>query len=361
MELIKLTILKEYILQNWALILVLLAFVIMLLITVFLDKKTIRKLYALIIFIFLLSISVFFEFYLFEQNKYIGVVKVLVCIRYSSTPLIISLILFALVKLKLWYIMIPAIVSAVINIVSIFTGIVFDIDADGNLTRGILGYFPYVVVGFYCCILIYVLVKQSNKQVIEILPIAFLAFSFIIGLILPLVIGKEYSKVFCTNIAIAIFVYYVFLILGLTKKDALTGLLNRQAYYSTIENNYKEITAVISIDMNGLKKINDTLGHQAGDEAIITVANCFLKVSKFKYSIFRIGGDEFVIICKKTSETELHDLINKIEKKVSETKYSISIGYCFSLEADKDIEEMVKKSDLMMYENKALHYSKNPR
>lgn len=355
------TILKEYILQNWALILVLLAFVIMLLITVFLDKKTIRKLYALIIFIFLLSISVFFEFYLFEQNKHIGVVKVLVCIRYSSTPFIISLILFALVKLKLWYIMIPAIVSAVINIVSIFTGVVFDIDSTGKLIRGVLGYLPYIVVGAYCFILIYILIKQSNKQLIEILPIVFLAFSFVTGLVFPLIIGKEYSKIFCTTIAIAIFVYYVFLILGLTKKDALTGLLNRQAYYSTIENSYKDITAVISIDMNGLKKINDTLGHAAGDLAILAISTCFFKVTKFKQYAFRVGGDEFIVICKKTTEAELMDLIANIKNRVSETNYSISIGYSFSLDPNRNIEKMVKESDEMMYEDKAKYYTTHER
>ena len=352
---------KEYILQNWALILILMAFVIMLMITVFLDKKTILSLYILISFIFLLSICVFFEFYLLNRKESLDVVKVLVAIRYSATPFIISMILFALIKRKLWYIIIPAILLAIINFISIFTGIVFSIDVDGNLKRGVLGYLPYIIVGLYSVLLIYALIKQSNKQKIEIIPIIFLAFSFATGLVFPLIFGKDYSKIFCTTIGIAVFVYYIFLILGLTKKDALTGLLNRQAYYSEINNNYKDITAIVSIDMNGLKKINDTLGHQAGDEAIITVANCFLKVSKFKYSIFRIGGDEFIIICKKTSETELHDLINKIENKISETKYSVSIGYCFSLEADKDIEEMVKKSDLMMYENKALHYSKNPR
>ena len=352
---------KEYIIQNWALVLVLIAFVIMLIITVFLDKKTIRNLYILIGLIFLLSISVFFEFYLLDEDKYPELVKVLVCIRYSFTPFIISLILFALVKLKLWYILIPAIVLAIINFISIFTGIVFDIDDNGNLVRGALGYLPYIVVGVYSFLLIYILIKHSNKQVIEIIPIVFLAFAFATGLIFPFIFGKDYSKIFCTTIGIAVFLYYVFLILELTKKDALTGLLNRQAYYSTIENNYKDITSIVSIDMNGLKKINDTLGHAAGDEAIITISSCFFKVTKFKQYAFRIGGDEFVIICKKTTEEELMELITNLKNKVSETKYTISIGYSFSMDPNKNIKKMVKESDDMMYEDKAQFYSKNSR
>ena len=78
--------LKQYLLENWALILVLLAFVIMLMITVFLSKKTIRRLYILIAFIFLLSISVFFEFHLLSKNEHTEIIKVLVAIRYSATP-----------------------------------------------------------------------------------------------------------------------------------------------------------------------------------------------------------------------------------------------------------------------------------
>ena len=65
-----------------------------------------------------------------------------------------------------------------------------------------------------------------------------------------------------------------------------------------------------------------------------------------------------IIVCKKTSEEELSKLISDIRKIVSETTYSISIGYCYSIEPDKNIEEMVKKSDEMMYADKAEHYAK---
>lgn len=351
-------ILKEYILQNWALILILLAFIVLLFITVFLDKKTIKRMFLLIIFIFLLSISVFFEFYLLDKNELPNVRLVLVAIRYSSIPIIIALLLLTLVRKARWYILIPSFALAIVNIISIFTGIVFSIASDGSLKRGILGYLPYIGIGIYCVFLIYILVKRSNKQISEILPIIFLSFSLITGLIFPLIIGKDYSKIFCTTVAIALFVYYVFMIIQLTKKDSLTGLLNRQAYYSTITNSQKDITAIVSIDMNGLKKINDTEGHLAGDEAIISVSNCLLKVSKFKYSFYRIGGDEFIIICKKTTNEELMDLVSNIEKNISETKYSISIGYSFNDNPDKDIELMVKDSDDMMYKNKAEYYAK---
>ena len=351
-----LDVLKEYILQNWALILVLMAFAIMLVITVFLNKSTIKRMYVLIAAVFVLSLVVFFEFYLAEIDKYPNLRIVLTAIRYSATPILIALIIYALVKKTHWYVLIPALVLFIINIISIFTGIVFSIDSDGTLKRGVLGYLPYIGVGGYSVFLIYILVKNSNETVSELLPIIFLAFALSTGLIFPLIIGKEYSKIFCTTIAIALFVYYVFMILQLTKKDALTGLLNRQAYYALLKNNSKDITAIISIDMNGLKVINDTEGHLAGDIAISTVANCFISASKSKQIVFRLGGDEFIIVCKKTDQTELRELVESIKEIVSKTKYSVSIGCCYNNSQDKDLEEMVKISDQMMYADKAEYY-----
>ncbi len=351
--------LKDYIIYNWALILVLIAFVIMLMITVFIDKKTKIKMYILIGVVFLLSIIVFIEFYLVNLKIAPEVCNVLVAIRYSMTPIIIALIIIATVKQMRWYIVIPALVLAIINIVSIFTGIVVRFDDDCNLKRGVLGYLPYIGVGVYSVLLVYILIRKSNKQLTEIIPIVFMAFAFLTGIVFPLVIGKDYAKIFCTTMAIALFVYYVFLILQLTKKDSLSGLLNRQAYYSSIQDDYKEITAVVSIDMNGLKVINDTQGHLAGDKAIVSLSNCFIEASRYKQSVYRIGGDEFIILCRKTSEEELNELITKIKKFVSETDYSCSIGYSYNSSDDKDIEEMVKISDEMMYADKAEYYSRN--
>lgn len=347
----------DYFLQNWPLILVLIAFAIMLRVTVFLEQRRIRHMYFLIVMIFILSIIVFTEFYLSDLNELPNVRIVMMAIRYSATPIIIGFILYALVKKARLYVLIPAGVVAILNIISIWTGIVFSLNEEGELVRGVLGYLPYIAVGIYSFFLVFVLIRQSNKQVTEIIPISFLAFAFASGIIFPFIVGKAYSKIFCNTIAISLFVYYVFLLLQLTKKDALTGLLNRQAYYASIRGTYKDITAFVSIDMNGLKAINDNGGHLAGDNALTTLADCFNKAANNKQLVYRIGGDEFVIICRKTSKEELERLLERIKKEVSETEYTCSIGYCYCSDNSMDHEAMVKMSDEMMYADKARHYS----
>ena len=350
---------KNYLLQNWTMLLLLAAFAIALHISVFLDKKTIRRTYVLIIAVFLLSIAVFVEFGFADSIEHRSLRTVLMALRYSATPLIIAQIAYTLVKKQQWYVFIPAMILTVINLVSIPTGIVFGIGENNELIRGPLGYLPYIVSGGYCLFLIGLLLRRSNKKTMEIVPIVFLGLAFASGLIFPFVFGKDYSEIFCSTIAVALFVYYVFSILEQTKKDALTGLLNRQAFKSDIHKNPEEITAILSIDMNGLKVINDNQGHAAGDDALTTLALCFMRSLKSREYGYRIGGDEFAIVCRRTSQSEMMALKERIENLVAETEYSCSIGYSYSEGGEKTVEEMLKEADDMMYSDKARHYEES--
>jgi diguanylate cyclase (GGDEF)-like protein len=352
---------KELILQNWTLTLILIAFLVLVKTNFYLDKKTRNRMYILIVSIFLMSFIVFAEFYLEKFRVYNNQRLILMAIRYSSTPFIIAMTLHTLAKKERWYIFVPAVLLTVIDFISIFNGVVFSLDDDGALQRGILGYLPYTVVGVYCCFLVYILFRQENKQAAEIVPTIFLSFVFASGLILPFIIGKDYSKIFCTNVAIALFVYYDFSILQLTKKDTLTGVLNRQAYESEIKDNKKEISALVSVDMNGLKEINDKKGHAAGDKALATLALCMVKATKPGQLVYRIGGDEFMIICWKSSEIEIKRLIERIEKRVDRTEYFCAIGYSYSADGTKKISEMQQEADEAMYTQKEDFYSSSGR
>ena len=347
---------KDYLLQNWPLILILLAFIISLVTTVFLDKKTVIRMYVLIAAVFLLSIVVFFEFYIVDNADLKWVRTILMAIRYSATPLIIAQITFALVKRLRWFIFIPALALVAVDIVSIFTGIVFSIDESNVFHRGPLGFLPFIMVGLYSILLIYLLIKHSNKSLMEIVYIVFLAFALSSGLALPFILHGDFASIFCIIIAVALFAYFEFSVLQLTKKDALTGLLNRHAYYSDVSNDSKSITAIISIDMNGLKKINDNLGHAAGDEALVTLSYCFSRSLKNKQYGYRIGGDEFIIVCRKTSKEDVLKIVELIRQYVSETKYSCSIGYSLNLDGNKSVDDLLKESDAMMYQEKEKYY-----
>lgn len=349
---------KEYFFQNWILLLILGAFIVVLFITAFSNKKTTARYLLLLISIFLLSIVVFAEFYLqpVMENKIARLI--LIAIRYSATPFVLSLVIIVLVKDQKHFVFIPALALLIVNIVSIFTGIVFSINDSYEMVRGPVGFLPYIICALYMAFLIYLLIKRSNKRLIEIIPIIFLAIALASGVIFPFIFGAKFAQIFCTIMAVSLFIYYVFTVLELVKKDGLTGLLNREAYYLETRREYKDITAIVSIDMNGLKSINDTYGHAAGDEALVTLALCFSKAVKAKQSIYRMGGDEFVIVCRKTSKEDVAALVERIEKNVAETKYTCSIGYSYHEEGTIKLEDLLRESDEQMYSNKADYYKR---
>lgn len=348
---------KDYLLQNWALILVLLAFAISVITTVFSDKRTKRRMFVLIVAIFALSIVVFVEFDVVAGNvKYNLVRTILACIRYSATPLIIAQIMFTLVKKMHWLSFIPALILLIIIFISIFTGIVFKVNDAAKLVRGPLGFSPFIVAGLYGIALVYLLIIRSNKRPLEIIPIAFLGFALGSGVVLPFIFHDDYASMFCVTMAVALFAYHEFSVHQVMKKDSLTGLLNRNAYYADVSYDTKSITSLISIDMNGLKTINDTEGHLAGDEALVTLSMCFTKATKFRQTPYRLGGDEFVIICRKVTEEDVLKLVERIRKLVDDTKYSCSIGYSFNFEGNKSIDDLLTESDAMMYDDKEKYY-----
>ena len=347
---------KEYLLQNWVLILILFAYAVALRMTVSLAPRSIKRMYLLIGEIFLLSIVVYVEFYLADRGLNRELRVVLMALRYSATPIIIAQVLYTMNKELHRYIFIPAALHGVINFISIFTGIVFRIDSDNVFRRGPLGLLPYIMAGAYCVFLIYILYTRSNKKLIELSPIGFLCFAFALGLFLPFVFGSAYSQIFCATIAIALFTYYVFSVLQVTRKDLMTGMLNRSAYYADIYNNPEDISALVSLDMNGLKTINDTDGHAAGDDALITLAICFMRALKRRQAGYRVGGDEFIIVCRKCTRDEVLQLIERIRANVAETPYSCAVGFSYISEGTKDIDALLRESDAMMYAEKAQYY-----
>lgn len=347
---------KEYFFQNWILLLILGAFIVILLITSFSSKKTTIRYLVLLFSIFLLSIIVFAEFYLQPVIENKTARLILMSIRYSATPFILALVIMVLVQRQKYFIFIPAGILLILNIVSIFTGIVFKINDSHQMVRGPLGFLPFIMCGLYMVFLIYLLIKRSNKRLVEIAPIIFLTIALASGVAFPFIFGSKFAQIFCTIIAASLFIYYVFSILELAKKDGLTGVLNREAYYIETRRDYKDITAIISLDMNGLKTINDTYGHAAGDEALITLALCFTNATRAKQSVYRMGGDEFVIVCRKTSKEDVEALVERIKKSVSETEYTCSIGYSYHDEGTMKLEDILRESDEHMYSDKSEFY-----
>ncbi|MBR5090956.1 MAG: GGDEF domain-containing protein [Ruminiclostridium sp.] len=151
----------------------------------------------------------------------------------------------------------------------------------------------------------------------------------------------------------------------LARRDDLTGTKNKTAYLEltrsiqdNIDSGINYLTfAIVVCDINGLKQINDTQGHKAGDEYIKACADLIRQV--FANSpVFRIGGDEFVVFVRGGDYAFKTQLFEKLRKEVLDNLSSIgkpviaSGMSAYDPAADKGVSEVFDRADAMMYENK---------
>ncbi|MBR1559032.1 MAG: GGDEF domain-containing protein [Clostridia bacterium] len=149
--------------------------------------------------------------------------------------------------------------------------------------------------------------------------------------------------------------------------DALTGLFSRHAYSRTLKTldaagALPRDLAAFTIDINGLKQVNDSLGHEAGDELIRGAAACITKAIGVGRSCFRTGGDEFVVLTPMSRE-EADDALGWMYEEARRWRgervktLSLSAGYALVCDHDSlTAEALVRESDTAMYEAKAAYY-----
>ena len=142
--------------------------------------------------------------------------------------------------------------------------------------------------------------------------------------------------------------------------DALTGFKNRKAYYKDIDfiEHDQEISTqpvgVVFADVNGLKKVNDNFGHDAGDELIASVAKAITEIFP-EAKKYRFGGDEFVILSFDKNKTIFDEKLEKLTGLWKDNRYSASIGSVW-MEHAINFEKSVAVADEMMYTDKSRYY-----
>lgn len=147
--------------------------------------------------------------------------------------------------------------------------------------------------------------------------------------------------------------------------DSMTGVLNRNGLNKITDDALKAEKPffILLWDLNGTKKINDTLGHIEGDKYISKAVKIIKSSAGSKGHLARIGGDEFVEVLDYVNEVELKDMIFNIKKQISEINpefnTGISLGYVLFPSDGSSIDELYKKADKMMYVDKKLNSSHN--
>jgi diguanylate cyclase (GGDEF)-like protein/PAS domain S-box-containing protein len=164
---------------------------------------------------------------------------------------------------------------------------------------------------------------------------------------------------------------------SLSLHDELTGLHNRRGFMTLADhvlktaNRLKKVTALIYMDVDNLKKINDTGGHKMGDRALVEVAFILRKSFRENDVIGRLGGDEFAILAMEATAMNVDALSARLQERLDlfNTRSSAEAGFQLAVSAgvctrEPDqavaVEEMLSRADLLMYEQKRARKSGEP-
>lgn len=166
---------------------------------------------------------------------------------------------------------------------------------------------------------------------------------------------KQISKAFEEKLEISI-------LKKIAYHDALTNIYNRRAFEEKIKSLESEkikdkLYTIVTLDMNCLKNINDSYGHHSGDAAIIFVSETLTKIFDTYGSCYRLGGDEFCIICRALSKNELQYLIDTVNNLIMLNEFDFAIkplvayGFAYYKSGD-NLNEVLKEADKLMYDCK---------
>ncbi len=220
--------------------------------------------------------------------------------------------------------------------------------------RGTFNFASHIVSGLLLAYVIYIsfkLISLNHKEDGAVI-LTCSAFVVIAVILESLDLGRNLLNII---IAASCVFYYLFINRDRNRKDALTDLFNRKTFYEDTEKFGKRVIGVIQIDMNGLKYINDTKGHEAGDNAIKHIAQSILSSIKKDMSAYRMGGDEFLILSTSSSEDNFLNVQSMIRKKVEDAGYFCSLGFCYR-HNNENFDELMKKAEEWMYHDKAEFY-----
>jgi diguanylate cyclase (GGDEF)-like protein len=153
----------------------------------------------------------------------------------------------------------------------------------------------------------------------------------------------------------------------LAHEDSLVELPNRRGFMRALErviervNRYDEQAALLFVDLDGLKLINDTFGHQAGDKALIQVARILVDGVRKCDVVARLGGDEFAILLDHVDEAAALETVGRLVELIAGSEFthgsktlplSVAIGAAV-INGDDTPETAIARADMEMYRRKA--------
>ena len=272
-----------------------------------------------------------------------------------TAALSIVLIVYPKVKRPFW-LWIPNIVNAAVYCTAFFSPVAFSFSDEYSFQRGPLGYSAAVVSFLYIALAVVMTWITFHKK--DHARERFILYICAAACVGAAVIDMETEGAHLNAVIVGSSIFlYMFMRSIDTNRDPLTKLLNRMSFYDDCTRFGASISAVASIDMNGLKYLNDSVGHEAGDEALKTIGMNLQEIRNNRILPYRIGGDEFAILFIHQEEDTVKQVMKDLKQRVQARGYFISTGYTMRGLSSASVQDLIRWADEKMYADKAKFYS----
>ena len=145
---------------------------------------------------------------------------------------------------------------------------------------------------------------------------------------------------------------------ALAQRDRLTGLRNRRGWDAAVQaeeqraRRYGHALSVVVVDLDGLKRVNDTYGHLVGDEALLECAAVVTGTCRPSDVVARLGGDEFGVLAVECDATSAEALVGRLRRRLADAEVAASVG-CATVAPQETAVQTWHRADLAMYREKA--------
>lgn len=317
------------------------------------DRKTNHLFMASALCVLLLIVEEAWEWQLAQMPIYRSPRTLLSAVGYTLRPMTAYFLVMIIRRSTLWWnvlMSVPIAVNALVAFSALFGKWAFWYTEANEFVRGPLGYTPFITAGFYIFTLLVMSMWECKKGgMIEAMTVSAIVMLTLTATAMESVFGFRFIQSAGSGISIAF--YYLFRHTIQNNRDPLTGALTRRRFYLDAEKYRTALSAVISLDLNNLKMLNDQYGHMEGDKALVTMTRVINRCMKKNAVLYRTGGDEFMILCYKINEKRVQELIGQIQSAMEKTPYRCAAGYAL-YHYQAGLEEVCHIADSAMYENK---------
>jgi len=317
---------------------------------------------------YILVLAVLFVVFL---ETFIGVLPLTFDVPYSLfyslsffitpiVPLLFAKVIYpSVVTHKNKLIFFPFVIHLIFAISNPFTGLYFSLSESNQIVYGSFFKLFFIFLCYAYCLVYYASYKASRGYEKADRPYFYIpaTVSLLCSVLqwLPpfLLLGRS-------GLAVGMFYYYTFMRELHHRYDPLTGAMNRMAFQTAMEKlqNHNAVTIAV-FDLNRLKQINDNYGHSVGDKTISDMAKIIQESFGGIGTVYRIGGDEFCLICEKTKKDLIETAFGRVDELVAkhsdvhDVPFSIAYGYAeFDKKTTGTIYDCFDSADSRMYLNK---------